>query len=239
MKFKYWLKILESRQIRGEYWITENGYAIQADDNSDYNHESYVIMQMQSDIASNFDIYYDENSSDWEELKELIVQKILKQHPEKNLYNSQYDPDEFIINHIKNDPKIKEKMNIANGSGDAREYAIINWGWKRVAGNYIESKSLTSEDMKQISNGLYEIDSGLDQNAKFHISIYGGKNYEVTLAELSAGKLYSDEHGFERARRQQQDMNKLRTTVAANQVRGLDLKSMNPHYQRKKYPFGD
>jgi hypothetical protein len=243
MKFKTWLEYFEKNQIRGEYWIAD-GHVMQADDNSDYNHEGYVMMYMQSDIASHFGVESHSEYLDWDKIKKQIVDEILQdaspEEYEALAEKADDDPDGFIALQM-DDPEANEKMQIANGYGDARLYAIMKWGWKRVAGNDIESRALTSDDMRQIASGLYDIDPDLSDDAEFNISVYGNKSYTVTLAELEAGKLNTDveNQGFEQRQRQQQTANDIATRNAAMQVADLDKQQMNPYYQNKKFPFAD
>ena len=143
----------------------------------------------------------------------------------------------------------EERFSIANGRGDAREYAIEKWGWKRVAGNNIESRSLTSKDMQAIARGIGEIDEMMADDAVFSISIYGNQHYDVTLAELEAGRLNSQDseveqnyvqqttQGLEQKRRQQQKWLDVQRDAASKQVRDVDIKNMHPYYQNK--PLGD
>lgn len=243
MRFKKWVENFTNTQIRGEYWIAD-GHVMQADDSSDYNHEGYVMMYMQQDIASHFGVESYSEYLDWDKIKKQIIDEIL-QDADPDEYEdlaekADDDPDAFIVMQMQ-DPEGAEKMQIANGFGDARLYAIMKWGWKRVAGNDIESRALTPTDMKQIASGLYDIDSELDEKSEFNISVYGNKSYRVTLAELEAGRLNTDvqQQGFEQRQRQQQYMNDLRNKVASQQVSDIEKQSLNPYYQQKKFPFAD
>lgn len=249
-------------QLDGEYWITDDGSTMYADgDIGDYNHEGYVMMYVQGDIASDFNVHEESEFTDWDEMKKLIIKEILDDEDPESREELEYrvddgEIDEIIIEKM-NDPEAEEKMSIANGYGDAREYAIMKWGWKRVAGNNIESRALTPHDMQAIASGLNEIDEMLADDAEFSISVYGDQNYDVTLAELEAGKLKSyepeiPEQGFsvgqqqpdlaqswEQKRRQQQKWIDVQKDSASKQVKDIDLKNMHPYYQGKKFPFGD
>lgn len=266
MRFKKWIENWDQPryQLNGEYWITDDGSTMFADgDVGDYNHEGYVIMYLQGDIASDFNVHEDSEFTDWDEMKKLIVQEILDEYEPEYQEELQYriddgEIDEIIIEKMKEtDPEADEKMVMANGFGDARQYAIMKWGWKRVAGNDIESRALTPQDMKAIARGLNEIDEMLADDAEFSISVYGGQNYDVTLAELEAGRLKTEEpetpeqgfsmgqqnqyvaQGWEQKRRQQQKWNDTLTNNAAKQTQNIDKEKMHPYYQNKKFPFGD
>lgn len=265
MRFRKWLENWDQQknhQLNGEYWITDDGSTMYADgDIGDYNHEAYVMMYLQDNITSDFNVHEESEFTDWEEIKKLIVQEILNDEDMKSREELQYrvddgEIDEIIVEKMKEtDPEAEEKMAIANGYGDAREYAIIKWGWKRVAGNNIESRSLNAHDMQAISSGLNEIDEMLADDAEFSISVYGDQNYDVTLAELEAGRLKSYEpetpeqgfsvgqsdlgQGWEQKRRQQEKWIDIQKNSASKQVKDMDLKNMHPYYQNKKFPFGD
>jgi len=255
MKFKKWLEN-NNYKLRGEYWITDSGDILYADgDVGDYNHEGYVMMYLQNSIASNFNIYAETEFNDWDKIKEMIIQEILDDSNDEDVKELQYriddgEIDEIIIEKMKEtNADADEIMAIANGDGDAREYAIMKWGWKRVAGNNIESSSLTKEDMITIATGLNDIDETLADDAEFSISVYGGQHYDVTLAELKNGRLkptedesdiqQNDSQGLEQRRRQKQKEYDTLANAASKQVDQLNKNLMHPHYQNKKFPLGD
>lgn len=257
MKFRYWI---ENHELNGEYWITDSGSTMYADgDVGDYNHEAYVIMYIQGEIASSFGVDVEMEFVGWDKVKSLIIQEILDDEDDKTREELQYlvddgEEDEVILRKMKeSDPDAGEKISIANGYGDAREYAIMKWGWKRVAGNHIESRSLNADDMRAIASGIGEIDEMMSDDAIFSISVYGNKHYDVTLAELEAGRLNAHEpeeqdsisaqsnltQDMIQKRRQQQKTMDVQNDMASKQVRDADIKNMHPYYQNKTFPIGD
>jgi len=267
MRFKAWIENWDEKryELNGEYWITDDGSVMYADgDVGDYNHEGYVIMQLQGQIADEFGVDAEPEFSDWDETKAKIVQEILddstpeERAPLEELYDDEGADPIILQKMMESDPQnAEEKLYLANGFGDAREYAIMKWGWKRVAGNNIESASLTPHDMQVIARGIGEIDEYLADDAEFSISVYGDQNYDVTLAELEAGRLNSAEpepeqgmqmapqadpavsQGWEQKRRQQEKWNDNLTNAAAKQVRDMEFQKLHPYYQQRTFPFGD
>jgi len=65
---------------------------------------------------------------------------------------------------------------VAEGNRDAREFAIKNWGWKRLEGRHIETWTLTARDLEVIANGLYDAYGDYDENSleseTFNINVY-------------------------------------------------------------------
>lgn len=257
MRFRNWI---ENHELNGEYWITDSGSTMYADgDIGDYNHEAYVIMYIQGEIANSLGVDVETEFIDWDNVKSLIVQEILDDEDEEAREELQHliddgEEDEIILRKMKeSDPDADEKMSIANGYGDAREYAIMKWGWKRVVGNEIESRSLNADDMKAIASGISEIDEMISDDAVFSISVYGNQHYDVTLAELEAGRLNAQEPEEEDSisaqsnitqnmiqnRRQQQKAMEIQNDMASKQVRDADIKNMHPYYQNKTFPIGD
>lgn len=246
MNFKLWLE-QENMYLRGEYWIEENGEVMADMEYGDYNHEGYVMDRIQREIANEFNIWINDEFVDWDKIKQKIVQSILDDENEqtrinfKNLIEKEGEDTVILMKMKETDPQAEEKLNLANGSGDAREYAIMRWGWKTIRGNNIESASLTSHDMQIIANGIYNIDEMMSPQAEFSVSVYGGKNYDVTLAELEAGKFSNDEpqQAGEQQRRQTDWQNKALTNAASKQIRDMELKKLDPYYQKRTFPFGD
>ncbi len=268
MKFKEWFENYEMEpvyQLRGEYWIEEGGEVMGDMENGDYNHEGYAMNRVQGEIMDEFGVYADSDFIDWDgESKQQILQEILDDENEQTRAKFQQmiedgEEDEVILMKMReSDPEgADEKMAMANGFGDARMYAIMKWGWKRIAGNDIESASLTPHDMQVIARGIYDIENNVADDAEFYISVYGGKSYEVTLAELEAGKLNTEEsperpdivstgvpqpnasQGWEQRRRQREKQYDTLRSAASKQVRDMELKNLHPYYQKRTFPFGD
>lgn len=85
----------------------------------------------------------------------------------------------------------QELMDIANGIGDGRWFAVKNWNWKRVQGNSVETWNLTPNDAKVIASGIGEIapyDQEIDDE-EFDIYIVSKKtSVYLTYKDLEAGR---------------------------------------------------
>lgn len=198
MRFRQFLKtFFAEHNLDGEYWITDGGEVMYADgDIGDYNHEAHVIETLQHQIMDHFGIY-DDPPYDWDEVKEQIVEEILNSTDPQNQAAWQQlaesNPDQLIATCLQQQgyPNAEEALYTANGGGDAREYAMEHWGWKRVAGNYVETWTLTASDMDIIVDGITEIlwENGSEdvnpEQIELSISVYQtNQRVSMTLAEL-------------------------------------------------------
>lgn len=164
--------LIESSNISGEYWIID-GSAIFADgDVGDMNHEAHVISHLSETFLNILGIYeYNPSPLKYmeDQIKDSLIQKnaIIKGDISEELFDN--DPADFILNyclkkHLKkfnNDPKqLTTAFFLAYGSStqtDARDYGMKYLGWIRVAGNNIQTWTLTQQDMDNISRGINSI----------------------------------------------------------------------------------
>jgi len=191
-----WYKILKISQIRGEYWITDSGQVMMADGNiGDYNHESYVIEAVQSELSNGGEDYegwkhetaleiLEEKKQELEDRKMELEDGVDTKSIDEKLYeiwemsrNIDYHAYELIDSHLKELGIDQEKFDIAEGHGDARAYAMKKWGWKRLEGNNVETWTLTKNDLKTIGNGLYDAYDEEVEIASFNIYVYGNKKW--------------------------------------------------------------
>ena len=179
-KFKNETKQTKIAQIRGEWWII-NGQAIFADNNiGEMGHEAYVLESVRKEIADTMD-YSVEEIYNWDNTKQEIIQhlvqenkidseRLIKKYGEDYINEIPYDSD--IFDSIAKKFNIsQEQLDIADGSGDVREYGMKNLRWKRMAGNNIETQTLTSADLKDIMDGVYDAYDEEAENSKFNIEI--------------------------------------------------------------------
>jgi len=251
MNFKKWL-IWENVDLEGEYWIQEDGSVVYADgDIGDYNHEAYVIQRLQGEITGEFNMWLDNEFIDWDKVKKDMVEIILQdanspQEKKKWQEIGEYNPDELIEFYLKNhgDKDIEEKMIMANGYGDAREYAMQKWNWKRMVGNYIESWTMTLNDMRVIAAGVEEVmpDHGEeidDEDVHLSISEYQtGNRYDVTLGQLKRGMTDANISGGLKSVAYANDMSR----SSGIQTKEMDVKNMHPAYhpndEKFQNPYG-
>ncbi len=170
-------------QITGEWWIID-GRAVFADNTiGDMGHEAYVLDQVRREIADTMGYLVDE-FYDWDETKEDIVKNLIQQN-EINLqfYIKKYGKEwiqqipykpEIFDGIAKNKFKIsQEQLDMADGSGDIRVYGMKELGWKRLAGNNIETQTLTQSDLDDILNGIYDAYDEDAENHSFNIEVRG------------------------------------------------------------------
>lgn len=246
----YYDDVEETVGISGEYWFDENGNTQYADgDISDMNHEAYVIQTCQSEVLGHFGMGADEYG-DMESYEEPILDIIVADMDiedddlrEETLDKLKHDPSSAIIDYLKKQG-VKEPddlvMNAYGSSRDAREYAIKNWGWSRVAGDSIETKELTKETLKTIARGInnaleeegkvykYEENPDVLDLHEYGISTYTGKRFNITLRDMESGNV----EGLERS-----DI-EIQKSAATDQVKKMDLEKM-PSYYRERGLMGD
>ena len=126
----------------GEFWLMD-GQAMYADgDIGDMNHEAYVVQT----ILSNYE----------DEISKFYSKKYNSFPEQSKVYTENYDLNDFSIEDLKSFGMTQEEIDIVLGRVDARDYGLKNLGWKRVNGNNVETYTLTNNDLKEISNGLWE-----------------------------------------------------------------------------------
>jgi hypothetical protein len=153
-------------EMRGEWWIAD-GQALYADgDVGDKNHEAYVIEDIMRKYAPE---EYDKGEYiDWEEfVKNLLAEKSNVPSPKRNKGSKN-----ILVDALHELGMSDEEINIVNFNGDAREYGIRILGWKRVAGNNVETYTFNQDDLNSISSGLSEAYSDEeDGNITFNIEV--------------------------------------------------------------------
>ena len=183
---------------QGEYWITNDGNAMYADgDIGDYNHESYVIQQIQSQYAP--DEYDRMEYVDWEQFEKDIAKQgyhkalaAARTPEEKKEVDEYWDSDDYLNQYFKNELGMSDdEIIIARGhSGiDPREFAIKHWGWKRVVDENIETWYATANDMTTIASGLWDAYQDSAERGKYNIYSYAYKRWfnEVPFYVLESG----------------------------------------------------
>jgi len=172
---------------QGEYWITSGGQVMMADgDVGDYNHEGYVIESVRHDIVSNseFSHYADMEYIDWDEWMQKMEEFVAAERAAES--RPVYEGDAYVaVMEELGKMHSAEELEIAEGQGDAREYAMKNWGWKRLEGTHVETWTFTAGDMGDIINGLFDAYGELDMNTEISIYVHSaGKWYHTTLQDM-------------------------------------------------------
>jgi len=188
--------IKKASEFSGEFWLHDNSAQFADGDIGDYNHEAYVIESVQREYAP--DEFGDGEYVDWDGAKAQIVEDYIEsmdneQETAEALARQKADPDEFTWEALRGLGMTNEQIEIAEGAGDAREYAMKEWGWKRLQGNNVETWTLTKGDMDEIAEGLYDAynDAVLSKDARFNIYVYKtGRWYtDLTYAQISSGSI--------------------------------------------------
>lgn len=203
--YHFMFRILRTASLYGEWWITESGQAVYADgDVGDMNHEGYVINSIQSQYAD--DEFNNGDHVDWDRfINSLIHEKIQQAYANPAIMQevlrimgissidqmSTMDTQELGYALLKERGISEEEINIANGQGDARLFAMKNWGWKRVQKNNVETYNLTSQDLINIVHGLYDAYQEEAETALFNIWVVSNKKWyqNIPLAEMESGNL--------------------------------------------------
>jgi hypothetical protein len=162
------MKIYLNEALRGEWWI-QDGQSVYADgDVGDINHEAHVINVLRSEILTylgvdlvNYDYAPDFNDVA-DEILDNIKDELTKEEIEDWVEHNEYYNVIATYLKRKGDKNIKTKLSYLKGHNDsgqtmdAREYGLKYLGWVRVKGNEIQVNTLTSEDLKNITKGLYD-----------------------------------------------------------------------------------
>jgi hypothetical protein len=156
--------------LNGEWWLS-NGQAMYADgDIGDTNHEGYVI-----------DLILGQHDLDYDTLDALKMKAESEEEP-RDIYEILETDYGFNT----------EEIEVVLGSTDARIYGLKHLGWQRVNGNSVQTQTLTSRDLANIANGLWDAYDEQCENAKFDIEVeankrfYTGIPYSVISSEQPA-----------------------------------------------------
>ena len=251
--YNYFLENFEGDTVGAsdEYWLDDSGNTMYANGSiSDMNHEAYVIQRCNAEILDYFHLNnggdYDTVETHQDSILDMIVEDSGLEDDEEKWEKRQElenDPASAIIEYLtqKGVKDVADTVFIAYGSSrDAREYAIKNWGWSRVAGDSIETKELTRKTLEIIARG---INNALDEEGKIYeydetpdvldlheysISTYTGKRFNITLRDMESGNV----EGLERS-----DI-EVAKSAATDQVKKMDMEQM-PAYYRERGLMGD
>ena len=173
-KSNSWYKKAE---IRGEWWIIDGRSSFADGDIGEMNHEAYVINYVASKYA--YDEFIHDDWVDWDGFKK----KLAKEEYDKELTDNEWkkykkiiDVNKLAKNALTELGMTEQEINIVEGREDAREYGI-ELGWKRIRGNNIETWNLTENDLKQITDGIYNIENEIKDEEEFDIDVRSNKMF--------------------------------------------------------------
>lgn len=253
--FRFYLPIFVIHISMSEYWIREDGYVDFADgDIGDRNHESVVIDQVQSSIVDRCKQLFNSVTSvdydggiDWEGFKEEViaayVEELTAANPARAAWYEEMmenEPERVLLAALRKAGIKRNEWTVANGQSDARDYAMLHWGWKTYRDGYIDTWRFTRKDVQAIIMGIEEIadDSGWSDRKlareSFGITVFSSnRRFNLTLAQMKrwlerpTGALPSPQFDY-------------LTSQATKQVRDIDLQGIHPAYKRPGVnPFGD
>ncbi len=264
----------EGPEMEGEYWIDGEGNVSEAE-LGDETHVSHVMKTVQSQICD--EVGYNDFDDDWEDAKEKIAEKAFEEKYDEAIAKSDqeeadrlekefnYDPEQFFNEKMIEENVDDEKLAIAEGFGDARDYAMKHWGWKRVQDHNIETWTLDVHDIHTILEGIFEIVGQLQEGDAEKLEVYinlhsNGKSYDLTVAQLEAmvaPKTPQMPHPSQQPVKPQQppvdptiqqqqvardrmqaDINQQSQAANKHQI-DQDLINMPDYYKNKKHPFAD
>src|SRR3972149_1861072 len=237
--------------MTGEYWIHEDGHVDFADgDAGDTNHEMIVVGIVQREISDALAGETGPNGSmkrsydnyeyvDWDEfLKDLA---------------DTFGNENHQLIALKQAGITDEQWAVANGFMDAREYAVKDWGWKRIRGHHLETWTFTKQDMEAIITGVENIldEQGIEEDEfgdaaiDLYITVYStGQHFDTTLKELKdrlkPQTTTPAQQQLQQTSREKEQYYKWMANNASQQVKDLDYQNINQVYKRPgTNPFGD
>jgi hypothetical protein len=158
-------------QITGEWWIIDGSANYADGDIGDMNHEMYVIDHVRRKYVYG---EFDSDIVDWDGFKKFLAKEKYEEDG-KNIKEFENLSDEMIeelyLFKLKEMEMSNEEYMIAEGMGDARKYGIEKLGWKRVAGKNIQTNTLTVDDLREISNGLWDAYQDNAEVSEFNIEV--------------------------------------------------------------------
>jgi len=191
----------ESIGIRSEYWITDSGQLLNADDSGDYNHQAHVIDVICGIFRTAAGLPPQDND-DAVTCRTEIGDYLSDEYPDSDDPFTEYVEPQLVAKY--GDPMTQDMRNQMSGHGDedgydfdARAFAVKWWGWIRVAGNEAEMRDFTPAMLKRAGVGFGQIleEEGEDDYDAFDavpvtVSIYGKPGrVATTIGSLEAGKL--------------------------------------------------
>jgi hypothetical protein len=190
--------------LRSEWWITDTGDLLNADEHGDYHHQDHVI-DVICGIVRTYAGMEPVDGDDATTCRVEVADHLFEEHPEMD------DPmEEVIIPQIVRDygeGMAKDMLNQISGHGDsdgydydARAFAVKWWGWIRVAGWEAEMRDFSPEMLKRCGSGLADIveqdyADEMDgyEEVEIMVSIYGkpGRT-RTTIGALESGRIERD-----------------------------------------------
>lgn len=186
----------------GEWWIDSCGTAIFADgDIGDINHQAYVIDLVVREVLSHLDIEIGDEmvgTLEGDLVSSIIDGGLLPD-------GLRYDPDldeifdeegeslgdfyDWVRHEMQSMSYPQEQIDsiysLVTGRSDARIYGVQYMGMYRVHGNHIQTWTLTHRDLRNIHNGLYDVNNQEDLeclNCVWNIEVSSSKRFYSNIS---------------------------------------------------------
>lgn len=156
----WYTRYLKKQAVQGEWWIEDGNAAFCDVDIGEWSHEAYVVDM----VASS---YIDTGSL------EMPVDDWFFSLSEEEIADLGITPEEAQV----------------LAGGDAREYAMKHLGWKRLAGNSVETWTLTSHDLEDIAAGIWDAYDEQAENEEFTIYVFSNQQtyWDVPYSVIESG----------------------------------------------------
>jgi len=161
-------------QLQGEWWIIDGNVVFADADIGDMSHEAYVIESIKRKYV--YDEFDKGEYIEWDEFKKELAREELTERFGEEIAEGLLEKDpkmveDAYLKKLKEMGMTNEEYMLAEGFGDARQYGMRELGWKRVKGNNIQTQTLTTDDLKDIADGLWEAyNEEVEQNV-FNIEV--------------------------------------------------------------------
>ena len=173
-----WYKTSQS----GEWWIID-GQAIYADgDVGDMNHSGYVMEHVAHEIADMMGYSFDDEFFEWGDIQTRIIENMVNEGELNQKILSDLTTKQFEKIALKNGVT-QEQLDAINDRIDPRDYGMQHLGWKRVQGSNVQTFTMSSDDLRNIAQGL---DDTLDEDIEGEDT----RDPEYTIEVLATRKIY-------------------------------------------------
>ena len=196
-------------ELQGEWWIIDGKASFADGDVGDYNHEAVAIEYAQSlvkDALQEDPILSDVlpiifgEQGDYENFDPIASRTSLNDWADdmqKSGMLTEEEADDIYETIVIRTGIDHEILDIAfRNLEDARDYAIKKWGWIRVAGNNVETNTLTATDTNNIADGLWDAHEELARSAVYDIYVYSNNRFytDVPFEDIEKGPMAINPH---------------------------------------------
>lgn len=181
-----------TEQIRGEWWIRDGAVDYADGETGEIDHTGLAIQHATQQVLDALGLEGNGVSILLCDYGDEIAEQFQEEGNE-----GEGTAEEYVLRILteagEGDPA--DLHSLAMGNGDARDYALKHWGWKRVADNTVETNTLTDDDLSDIASGLSDVieSEGLDDEAdpEFNVYVMSGNKWftGVPYSVLNAGSV--------------------------------------------------